>query len=157
MDICLLWVLSGRGLCDELITLPDESYRLWCVVVCDLEPSWMRRPWPTGGCCSKNQQTRTFHIMFYSFFMITLQLSFNGLVEQTVNKYSLVHPNIEYVSHRPVESCICESVTSYLGGGGWRCSFMPSWPRQKMEVSGQLHEPAALPPENDPPPSTGIY
>jgi len=30
-------VLSGRGLCDELITSPEESYRLWCVVVCDLE------------------------------------------------------------------------------------------------------------------------
>ena len=29
--------MSGRGLCDELITLPEESYRLWCVVVCDLE------------------------------------------------------------------------------------------------------------------------
>jgi hypothetical protein len=26
-------VLSGRGLCNELITLPEESYRLWCVVV----------------------------------------------------------------------------------------------------------------------------
>ena len=31
-------VLSGRGLCDELITCPEEPYRLWCVVVCDLEP-----------------------------------------------------------------------------------------------------------------------
>jgi len=31
--------LSGRGLCDELITRPEESYRLWCVVVCDLETS----------------------------------------------------------------------------------------------------------------------
>jgi hypothetical protein len=30
-------VLSGRGLCDELITRPEESYRLWRVVVCDLE------------------------------------------------------------------------------------------------------------------------
>jgi hypothetical protein len=29
--------LSGRGLCDELITRPEESYRLWCVVVCDLQ------------------------------------------------------------------------------------------------------------------------
>jgi len=29
--------LSGRGLCDELITRPKGSYRLWCVVVCDLE------------------------------------------------------------------------------------------------------------------------
>ena len=23
--------------CDELIARPEESYRLWCVVVCDLE------------------------------------------------------------------------------------------------------------------------
>ena len=30
-------MLSGRVLCDELITRPEESYRLWCVLVCDLE------------------------------------------------------------------------------------------------------------------------
>ena len=34
---CECCVLSGRGLCDELITRPEEFYRLWCVVVCDLE------------------------------------------------------------------------------------------------------------------------
>jgi len=34
---CECCVLSGRGLCDELITCPEKSYRLWCVVVCDLE------------------------------------------------------------------------------------------------------------------------
>jgi len=34
---CECRVLSGRGLCDELITCREESYRLWCVVVCDLE------------------------------------------------------------------------------------------------------------------------
>ena len=53
---CACCVLPGRGLCDELITRPEESYRLWCVVVCDLETSWMRRPWPTGGCRAKNKQ-----------------------------------------------------------------------------------------------------
>ena len=42
-------VSSGRGLCDELITRPEESYRPRCVVVCDLETSRMRRPWPTLG------------------------------------------------------------------------------------------------------------
>jgi len=42
-------VLSGRVLCNELITRPEESYRLWCVVVCNLETSIMRRPWPSGG------------------------------------------------------------------------------------------------------------
>ena len=46
---CECFVLSGRGLCDELITRPEESYRLWCVVVCDLETSRMRRPWPALG------------------------------------------------------------------------------------------------------------
>jgi len=56
MDVCCeCCVLLGRGLCDELITRPEESYRLWCVVVCDLETSWMRRPWPTGRCCAKNK------------------------------------------------------------------------------------------------------
>ena len=42
-------VLSGRGLCDELITRPEESYRLWCVIVCDLETSRTRKPWPALG------------------------------------------------------------------------------------------------------------
>ena len=36
---CECCVLSGRGLCDELITCPEESYRMWCVVKCDLEIS----------------------------------------------------------------------------------------------------------------------
>ena len=48
---CECCVLSGRGLCDELITRPEESYRVWCVVMCDIEKQtpWMRRPRPTRG------------------------------------------------------------------------------------------------------------
>ena len=38
-------MLSGRGLCDELITRPEVSYRLCCVVVCDLETSRMGAPY----------------------------------------------------------------------------------------------------------------
>ena len=38
-------MLSGRGLCDELITRPEESYRLCCVVVCDLETLRMGAPY----------------------------------------------------------------------------------------------------------------
>ena len=38
-------MLSGRGLCDELITRPEESYGLWCVGVCDLETSRMGAPY----------------------------------------------------------------------------------------------------------------
>jgi hypothetical protein len=36
---CECCVLSSRGLCDGLITRPEESYRLWRVVVCDYETS----------------------------------------------------------------------------------------------------------------------
>jgi len=43
---CDCFVLSGRGLCDELITRPEESYRLWCVVVCDLENLMNEEPCP---------------------------------------------------------------------------------------------------------------
>ena len=42
---CECRVLLGRGLCDELITRPEESYRLCCVVVCDLETSRMGAPY----------------------------------------------------------------------------------------------------------------
>jgi hypothetical protein len=52
IDVCLLWVLSGRCLCDGPIPRPEESYRLWCITVCDLETSRMRRPWSALGCCA---------------------------------------------------------------------------------------------------------
>ena len=39
---CECCVLSGTGLCDGLITRPEESYRLW-PVVCDQEISKTRR------------------------------------------------------------------------------------------------------------------
>ena len=54
--------LSGRGLCDGLIARPEESYRQWCVVACDLETLWMRRPWPTEGCRAKNKQTNKHNV-----------------------------------------------------------------------------------------------
>ena len=43
---CECCVLSGRGLYDELITHPEKSYRMWYVVVCDLETSRMRSHGP---------------------------------------------------------------------------------------------------------------
>jgi hypothetical protein len=41
--------LSGRGLCDGLITRPEESYGMWFVLVCDLETSRMRKLKPASG------------------------------------------------------------------------------------------------------------
>jgi hypothetical protein len=55
---CECCVLSSRGLCGELITRPEESYRQWCVFECDLEISWMRKTWPTGGCRADKQTNK---------------------------------------------------------------------------------------------------
>jgi len=54
---CECCLLSGRGLCDGLITRPEKSYRLWCVVVCDLETSRMRRPWHALGRSATRKKT----------------------------------------------------------------------------------------------------
>ena len=40
---CECCVLSARDLCDGFVTRPEESCRLWRVVVCDLETSKTRR------------------------------------------------------------------------------------------------------------------
>jgi len=49
---CECCVLSRRSLCDELITRPEE----WCVVVCDLDTSRMRTPWPALGRRAKGKK-----------------------------------------------------------------------------------------------------
>jgi hypothetical protein len=46
---CECCVLSGRGLCDELTSRLEESYRRQSVVICVLETSRMGRPYPTVG------------------------------------------------------------------------------------------------------------
>jgi hypothetical protein len=46
---CECCVLLGRGLCDVLITRPEESYRLWRIFVCDEETSKTRRLKPATG------------------------------------------------------------------------------------------------------------
>ena len=46
---CECCVSSVRNICDELIARPEESCRLWCIVVCDLETSIIRSPRPAIG------------------------------------------------------------------------------------------------------------
>ena len=62
---CECYVLSGRGLCDEPIIRPEESYRLRRVVVCDQETSKMRRPWHALGrsATEKKHHSREFLMM----------------------------------------------------------------------------------------------
>jgi hypothetical protein len=44
---CEYCVYTVRGLCDGPIILPEESYRVLCLIECDLETSKMRRPRPS--------------------------------------------------------------------------------------------------------------
>jgi hypothetical protein len=65
---CECCVLSGRGLCDELITRLEESYRLWCVVMCDIETSSIRRPWHALGCraAAKKNLRESYEISYWN-------------------------------------------------------------------------------------------
>ena len=78
---CECCVLSDRGLCDELITLPEEFYSVCCVVLCALETSWIRRPWPTGGCRAKNKHYWLTILSLYSVFWAP-----DTIVKWTVSK-----------------------------------------------------------------------
>jgi hypothetical protein len=73
MDVCLMWVLSGRGLCDELITRPEESYRLWCFVVWSrnlVNEEALAHCW---GCRAKQtKQTIIIIIIFWVVIILTL-------------------------------------------------------------------------------------
>jgi len=49
MDVfCECCVLSGRGICDKLITRLEEAYRLWRVLLCDLEHGELGGPGSLG-------------------------------------------------------------------------------------------------------------
>ena len=79
-------MLSGRGLCDKLITRLEESYRLWRVVVCDLETSKeeAKSPLkgseykPTMGCDAEREKKRLVHYFAYLYPCIRLYLMITG-------------------------------------------------------------------------------
>ena len=129
MDVCLLWVLcvlSGRGLCDELITRPEESYRPRCAVVCDLETSWMRRPWPTRGAVAPktNKYTGWYKIMLALVLNMTVVVRplFHPRLLWSLfylllwgNKYNDIHWMLEYWI-----------ILSYMSNGGLRPNIIKS-------------------------------
>ena len=65
---CECCVLSGRCFCKGLITRPEESYRLWYIVVCDQETSktrrlkacyWALKNTPAMGCNARRKNGLT--------------------------------------------------------------------------------------------------
>ena len=39
LSVVIVVCCQVRGVCDELISRPEESFRLWCLIVCDVETS----------------------------------------------------------------------------------------------------------------------
>ena len=96
---CECCALSGRGLCDELITRPKDSYRLWRVVVCDLETSWMRRSWPTGGCCPKNKTNKRKNPSACTRRLEKAVILSNIVQNLSPSKFVGLHAYVNYVLH----------------------------------------------------------
>jgi hypothetical protein len=98
MRCCEFCAVSSRSLCKEVITRLEESYRLCCVVVCDLETSWMRRPWPTRDCRAKNKQTNCW-------LYINIQISYAILIQFLLFHISLTCSVLMLLRLR-VKSCM---------------------------------------------------
>jgi hypothetical protein len=60
---CECCVLSGRGLCDELVTRPEESYRLRYVFVCDLENPMHEEARSTGGLSHQKNKSKSWYLI----------------------------------------------------------------------------------------------
>ena len=52
-------------LCDGPIPFAEQSYQLWCVSLCDLETTRMRRRWAALGYCAR-RKFKTFIILAFN-------------------------------------------------------------------------------------------
>ena len=112
---CECCVLSGRGLCDALITRSEESYWLWCVVVCDLETSRMRRPWPALGPSATGKEksyrrnitalwtsAMLHHVLNYAVFLILVHRIINVQIYDVLKwKVGLLINEVLHISSVP--------------------------------------------------------
>jgi hypothetical protein len=101
---CEYCVLSGRGLCDKLITRPEESHRLWCVVLCDIENF-------------KNEEAMTRVGLQRHKIYINLNFGLLAFLYNGDDKYSLSVPNcvITESSINEVRSCTKEFIYQTSG------------------------------------------
>ena len=71
-------MLSGRGLCDELITRPEESYRIWCVVVCDLENLKDEEAMTRVGSQRHSKKKIRIYIYIYIYYIVIVSTTMFG-------------------------------------------------------------------------------
>ena len=106
-DCCECCDLSGRSPCEEPIIRPEEFYRLWCVIECDLEASKMRWPWPAlGRSVTGKKKTDSYHFTLSTVeFLLNLTLKSNLLKKQI---YDLLLSPCSFRSSI-FKACICRS------------------------------------------------
>ena len=109
---CECCVLSGRGLGDALIMRPEESYRLWCIVVCDLETSRMRRPWSALG----RSATRKKCINFSNLFLEWNSTCFGQFLWPSSGVFHCTYSN--GICHTGLLTA-CEQAVSKIIASGW--------------------------------------
>ena len=110
MDVCCeCCMLSVRGLCSELITRPEESYRLWCVVVCDLEISRMRRPWPALGRSVTAKKKKRWEVNFSCTFAMSFCIMcgfFRLQLRAVIRPYVVTGRNSACIQHDTKWMCL---------------------------------------------------
>ena len=142
---CECFVLWGRGLCVGLITRPEESYRVWCIIVCDLGSSWMRKSWPTGGCCAKKRKNNALDtippLLWYCSFKELVYLLMSAHTELRIisSKVTSSDVNVGYsgkgMPYRFWETCSFYNFTIRIEAAGYSETFFyhgataPSGPR----------------------------
>jgi hypothetical protein len=84
-------VLSYRSLCDELITRTEESYRLCCVVLCDLETSKIDAPYIYIYIYIY------MYIYIYDISSLRVNLYITNMYKIEITKYLKLKRNLNYV------------------------------------------------------------
>jgi hypothetical protein len=110
---CEYFLLSGRGLCDGPISRPEESNRVWCVSVYDLETSKMRLPRPELGCCAKENTCKYSSVG-------TLALIHIGTVFQVALQYTRKHRKL--VKWRQVNKTVTCGCHTFISHSRQTCS-----------------------------------
>jgi len=113
---CECCVLSGRGLCDELITRPEESYRLWCVVVCDLENLKNEEAITRVGLQLHRKKTYIHTYIIHTYAHTYVHTYIHTYVHRYVHTYvrTNIHTYIHNAFHRSIISSRSKCVAEWV-------------------------------------------
>ena len=112
---CKRCVLSGRGLCDELITRPEESYRMWCVVLCDQETSRMRS-WPALGRSATGEKKNIYIYILHTQINKIAQIMLHVHLFLTMICYQLKGFSDSRAAHKEEQEIMPEKGTALTHG-----------------------------------------